>query len=154
MDNGGDLHRATNPVPTLASLLLAASALIILTLGSAHLWLTYRGSAFEPRDAALKARLMEVSPRISRETTMWRASVGFHASHSAGAMLFGLIYGYLALAQAAVLFASPFLLLLGLVYLVGMAVLGYRYWFSTPFRGIVIALGLYGAALIAQWTMR
>ena len=38
--------------------------------------------------------------------------------------------------------------------LVGMAMLGYRYWFSTPFRGIVIALGLYGAALIAQWTMR
>ena len=154
VDNGGDLHRATTPMPTLASLLLAASALIILTLGSAHLWLTYRGKAFEPRDAALKQRLEEVSPFISRQTTMWRASVGFHASHSAGAMLFGLIYGYLALAQAAVLFASPFLLLLGLVYLVGMAVLGYRYWFSTPFRGIVIALGLYGAALIAQWTMR
>ena len=141
-------------MPTLASLLLAASALIILTLGSAHLWLTYRGKAFEPRDAALKQRLEEVSPFISRQTTMWRASVGFHASHSAGAMLFGLFFGYLALAQAAVLFASPFLLLLGLVYLVGMAVLGYRYWFSTPFRGIVIALGLYGAALIAQWTMR
>lgn len=137
-------------MPTLPSLLLAASALILLTLGIAHLGLTYRGSAFEPRDAALKARLMDVSPVISRQTTMWRAAVGFHASHSAGAMLFGLIYGYLALAQAAVLFASPFLLLLGLVYLGGMAVLGYRYWFSTPFRGIVIALGLYAAALIAQ----
>ena len=137
-------------MPTLASLLLAASALIILTLGSAHLWFTYRGKAFEPRDAALKQRLEEVSPFISRQTTMWRASVGFHASHSAGAMLFGLVFGYLALAQAAVLFASPFLLLLGLVYLVGMAVLGYRYWFSTPFRGIVMALSLYAAALIAQ----
>jgi hypothetical protein len=137
-------------MPTLPSLLLAASALIILTLGAAHLWLTYRGKAFEPRDAALKARLMEVSPVISGQTTMWRASLGFHASHSAGAMLFGLIYGYLALAQAAVLFASPFLMLLGLVYLAGMAVLGYRYWFSTPFRGVVMALSLYAAALIAQ----
>ena len=141
-------------MPTLASLLLAASAFIILVLGSAHLWLTYRGKAFEPRDAALKRRLEEVSPIISRQTTMWRSAVGFHASHSAGAMLFGLIYGYLALAQATVLFGSPFLLALGLVYLGSMAVLGYRYWFSAPFRSIVIALGLYGAALIAQWALR
>ena len=151
MDNGGDLKRAT--MPTLPSMLLAASALIILTLGAAHLWLTYRGKAFEPRDAALKQRLEEVSPFISRQTTMWRASVGFHASHSAGAMLFGLVYGYLALAHAAVLFASPFLLLLGLVYLASMTMLGYRYWFSTPFRGALLALGLYAAALIAQSPM-
>ena len=148
VDNGGELDRAT--MSTLPSLLVVASALIVLTLGSAHLWLTYRGKAFEPRDASLKQRLEEVSPLISRQTTMWRASVGFHASHSAGAMLFGLIYGYLALAQAAVLFASPFLLVLGMAYLAAMAVLGYRYWFSTPFRGIVIALCLYAAALIAQ----
>ena len=151
VDNGGNLQRGT--MPNLPSLLLAASASIVLTLGSANLWLTYRGSAFEPRDAALKARLMEVSPFISRQTTMWRASVGFHASHSAGAMLFGLIYGYLALAQAAVLFASPFLLLLGLVYLAGMAMLSYRYWFSTPFRGALLALCLYVAGLIAQSSM-
>lgn len=151
VDNACNLQRAT--MPTLPSLLLAASALIILTLGAAHLWLTYLGKAFEPRDAALKQRLEEVAPLISRQTTMWRASVGFHASHSAGAMLFGLIYGYLALAHAAVLFASPFLLLLGLVYLVGMAVLGYRYWFSTPFRGALLALGLYVAALITHSPM-
>ena len=137
-------------MPALPSLLIAASALIILTLGAAHLWLTYRGKAFEPRDASLKQRLEEVSPLISRQTTMWRASVGFHASHSAGAMLFGLIYGYLSLAQATVLFGSPFLLVLGMTYLGSMAVLGYRYWFRTPFRGIVIALCLYAAALIAQ----
>ena len=137
-------------MPTLPSLLLAASASILLTLGAAHLWLTYRGTAFEPRDAALKQRLEEVSPFISRQTTMWRAAVGFHASHSAGAMLFGLIYGYLALAQATVLFGSPFLLALGLVYLGGMAVLGYRYWFRVPLLGIAIALCLYAAALIAQ----
>jgi hypothetical protein len=146
VDNGGDRHCAT--MPTFPSLLIATSAFILLTLGAAHLWLTYRSSAFEPRDAALKQRLEEVSPVISRQTTMWRASVGFHASHSAGAMLFGLIYGYLAVAQAAVLFASLFLLLLGLVYLAGMAMLGYRYWFSTPFRGALLAFSLYLAALI------
>lgn len=51
------------------------------------------------------------------------------------------------------LFASPFLLVLGMAYLAAMAVLGHRYWFSTPFRGALLALCLYLAALIAQSPM-
>ena len=138
-------------MPTLPSLLIAASASIFLVLGALHLYLTFSGNALDPRDAALKARMQEVSPRISKETTIWRAGLGFHASHSAGAMLFGLVYGYLALAQAPVLFGSVFLLALGFVFLAGFTVLGRRYWFRTPFRGIAIALALYVAALVAQF---
>lgn len=138
-------------MPTLPALLVAASATIFLVLGTLHLVLTYSGNAFEPRDAALLARMQEVSPRISKETTIWRAGVGFHASHSAGAMLFGLVYGYLALMQAPLLLGSAFLLTLGLVFIAGFTVLGYRYWFRTPFRCIVAALVLYVAALLAQF---
>ena len=47
---------------------------------------------------------------------MWRAGIGFHASHSAGAMLFSLAYAYLALEPTQLLFKSPFLLTLGLAY--------------------------------------
>jgi hypothetical protein len=49
------------------------------------------------------------APVISRETTMWKAWIGFNASHSLGAILFGLVYGYLALAHPAFLFPIPFL---------------------------------------------
>ena len=136
-------------MPALSSLLLAASAAIILCLGTAHLWLTFRGTALHPRDESLTARMREVTPRLTRQTTMWRAWVGFNASHSFGAMLFGLTWGYLALAQPGVLFASVFLRGLGLVLLAGYAVLGWRYWFSIPFRGIALAAALYVAALIA-----
>jgi hypothetical protein len=136
-------------MPALPSLLLAASAAIILCLGTAHLWLTFRGTALHPRDESLTARMREVTPRLTRQTTMWRAWIGFNASHSFGAMLFGLTWGYLALAQPAVLFGSPFLLGLGLSLLVGYVVLGWRYWFSIPFRGIALATALYVAALIA-----
>jgi hypothetical protein len=136
-------------MPALPSLLLAASAAIILCLGTAHLWLTFRGTALHPRDESLTARMREVTPRLTRQTTMWRAWVGFNASHSVGAMLFGLTWGYLALAQPGVLFASVFLRGLGLVLLAGYAVLGWRYWFSIPFRGIALAAALYVAALIA-----
>ena len=134
-----------------ASLLLATSAFVILALGVAHLVFTFRGNRFHPRDAALEARLKEVSPIITRETTMWKAWVGFNASHSYGAILFGLVYGYLALVHGPFLFASPFLLGVGLLLLGGYVFLGKRYWFSIPFRGIVLATALYVLALGAHW---
>lgn len=77
-----------------------------------------------PRDPALQARMREVSPVISRETTMWKAWIGFNASHGLGAVLFGLVYGYLALAHPAVLFQSAFLLGLGLCLLGAYTALG------------------------------
>ena len=101
-------------MPGLPSILVATSAFVILGLGCAHLLFTFRGNKFHPRDLALMARMQEVSPVISRKMSMWNAWVGFNASHSFGAMLFGLVYGYLALAQPAVLFSSWFLLAVGL----------------------------------------
>ena len=135
-----------------ASSLITASAAIILLLGLIHLLYTFRGTKLHPRDAALQARLKEVSPVITRETTMWKAWVGFNASHSFGAILFGLVYGYLALAHSAFLFQSTFLLLLGLLLLAGYVLLGKIYWFSVPFRGIVLSTALYVAALVVGWT--
>lgn len=82
---------------------------------------------------------------------MWKAWVGFNASHAFGAILFGAVYGYLALAHGAILFQSQFLLLLGLLLLGGYVFLGKRYWFSVPFRGILLAAVLYAIALVASW---
>jgi hypothetical protein len=136
---------------TLASSLTAASAAIILVLGLIHLLYTFRGKKLHPRDAQLEQRLREVSPILTRETTMWNAWVGFNASHSIGAILFGLVYGYLSFAHDSVLFRAPFLLVVGLFFLAGYAFLGKRYWFSVPYRGIVLATVLYVAALIIRW---
>lgn len=136
---------------TITALLLGASAAIILLLGLIHLLYTFRGNKLHPRDSALEARLKEVSPVITRETTMWKAWIGFNASHSYGAILFGLVYGYLALFQSAFLFASHFLLVLGLALLAGYVFLGKVYWFSVPFRGIVLSTALYVAALVVAW---
>src|SRR5215475_4625391 len=104
---------------TIPPSLVTASAAIILLLGVVHLRYTFLGGKLFPRDAALTARMKEVSPFLTRETTMWKAWVGFNASHSYGAILFGLVYGYLALAQSSLLFRSPFLLLVGLLLLAG-----------------------------------
>jgi hypothetical protein len=132
-----------------APYLLTGSAAVLLLLGLLHLLYTFHGPKLLPREADLQERMKAVSPVISRETTMWKAWVGFNASHSFGAILFGLVYGYLALVHAPFLFGSRFLLSVGLVLLAGYAFLGARYWFSIPFRGIVLSLTLYVLALIS-----
>lgn len=80
-----------------------------------------------------------------------RASRTLNASHSCGAILFGSVYGYLALTSSEVLFESRFLCALGLLFLGGYVVLGKRYWFSVPLGGIVIATVCYIAGLVVAW---
>ena len=135
---------------TIASLLIAASAAIILLLGLIHLLYTFSGPKLLPRDAELHSRMQEVSPVITRQTTMWKAWIGFNASHSYGLILFGAVYGYLALAHSEFLFHSVFLLGLGLVVLFGYVFLARRYFFRTPLRALLLAVLLYGLALIVN----
>jgi len=135
-------------VNALAPYLLAASAAVLFLLGLLHLVYTFHGPKLLPRDTELQERMRSVSPVITRETTMWKAWIGFNASHSFGAMLFGLVYGYLALFHPAFLFQSAFLLGVGFVLLGAYTFLGVRYWFSIPFRGILLSLILYAFALI------
>ncbi len=78
---------------------------------------------------------------------MWRAWVGFNASHSMGLILFGLVFGYLALAHAELLFRSAFLLVVGLAMLVGFVVLSKVYFFSVPLAGVSISLACYVASI-------
>ncbi|MFM0207811.1 hypothetical protein PQQ96_10390 [Paraburkholderia sediminicola] len=130
-----------------ARILMVLSASIMFALGVAHLVYTFWGPKLTPRDPALQISMSQISPVITKQTTMWRAWVGFNVSHSMGAILFGLIFGFLALAHAQLLFRSPFLLVVGLAMLGGYAVLGKVYWFSAPFTGICISLACYVASI-------
>jgi uncharacterized membrane protein len=82
---------------------------------------------------------------------MWRAWIGFNFSHSMGAILFGLIYGFLAIVHSELLFGSPFLLIVGLVMLGGLAVLGKLYWFRIPLAWISISLVCYLVSIAVSW---
>jgi hypothetical protein len=127
------------------------SASIILTLGVAHLVVTFWGPKLTPRDPALQVSMSQISLVITRETTVWRAWVGFNASHAMGLILFGLIYGFLAIAHSQLLFQSPFLLIVGLAMLGGFFVLSKVYWFSVPFTGISISLACYIASIASEF---
>jgi len=126
-----------------ARLLMVLSASILLTLGIMHLAYTFWGTSFAPRDPALQVSMSRISPVLSGETTMWRCWMGFNASHSMGLILFGLIYGYLALAHDQLLFRSPFLLLVGLVMLACLIVVCRLYFFRAPLTGVSISFVFY-----------
>ena len=130
-----------------ARILMVFSASIVLTLGVFHLIYTFWSPSLTPRDPALQTSMSQISPMMTKETTMWRCWVGFNATHSMGLILFGLVFGYLALAHGQLLFRSPFLLVVGLAMLGGVAVLCRVYFFSAPLRGVSISLACYVASI-------
>jgi hypothetical protein len=129
--------------------LIVAGALIFGLLGTLHLAYTFFTGKFSPRDAATEAAMKLTHPRLTRRTTLWKAWVGFNASHSLGAMLFAAVYLLLALAHMDWLREAP-----GLVWLAAAGALAYlalavRYWFRTPLIGIALASACFFAAAIA-----
>ena len=131
-----------------ARVLMFVSASIIFTLGAIHLAYTFWGPKLMPRDPALQISMSQISPVITKETTMWRCWVGFSASHSMGLILFGLVFGFLAVAHSQLLFQSPFLLIVGLAMLGGIVVLCKIYFFSAPFAGMSVSLACYIASIM------
>ena len=126
-----------------ARVLMVFSAGIILTLGVLHLVSTFWGPSLAPRDPALQVSMSRISPVLTKQTTMWRCWMGFNASHSMGLILFGLIYGYLALAHDQLLFRSPFVLLVGLVMLACLIVVCRLYFFRAPLIGVSVSFVFY-----------
>jgi hypothetical protein len=131
---------------------MVLSASIIFTLGVTHLVYTFWGPLLTPRDPALQISMSQTSPVVTKETTMWRCWVGFNASHSMALILFGLVFGFLALAHGQLLFQSPFLLAVGLTMLGGFVVLCKLYFFSVPLAGVSISLPSYVASILSSRT--
>ena len=129
----------------IARLLVALAAGIPLVLGAMHLLYTFRGPKLLPRDPAVQLAMEQTHLVITRETTLWRAYLGFNATHSMALILFGLLFGFLALRQPGLLFGSPFLLGVGFVTLASFAVLSQLYFFRFPLAGVCVALACYMA---------
>ena len=130
-----------------AEILMVLSASMVFTLGVAHLVYTFSGQKLTPREPALQISMSQISPVITKETTMWRCWVGFNASHSMGLILFGLVFAFLASAHAQLLFQSAFLLAVGLAMLGALVVVSKVYFFRVPLAGITISLSCYVASI-------
>ena len=73
-------------------ILLIIGASIFGILGTIHLLYTFFTNKFEAYDSSVIEAMKATSPILTKETSIWKAWVGFNASHSLGAMLFAGIY--------------------------------------------------------------
>lgn len=134
-----------------ASHLFAVSAFIMLMLGLGHLVLTFFTHQLHPRDSQLQQAMRAAFPVITKQSTVWLGLVGFNASHSVGFIMFGAIYGYLAVCHIEFLVQSYFLMNIGMAALLSYLLLAKIYWFKVPLLGIAAAFGFYTAGLIAVY---
>ena len=129
-------------------ILVAASAAIVLLLGFLHLAYMFFTRKLTPRDEELERNMRQALPRITSQTTMWKAWIGFNASHSLGIILFGAIYAYLSLFAWTLLIHSAFLVGLGHAFFVSYLLLAKLYWFRRPLIGVALAGSLYVLGIV------
>ena len=138
----------------ISRLLIGSSAAILLYLGSVHLAYTLLTHKFSPTEGQLETSMKQVAPRISSETTMWKAWMGFNVSHSMGLLLFGLIYEYMVVYRWHVLHTSYFLAGTGLLMLAGYVVVSRMFWFTAPLIGVSVATLLYVVGFVYVFARR
>lgn len=124
----------------MGQILLIVGVSIFGVLGSIHLVYTFFTEKFSPYDASVAVAMESTSPRLTKETTMWRAWVGFNASHSLGAMLLAAIYIPLAVYHFELIQNSLWFSLLPVVVGISYLILAKKYWFKIPFTGVLISL--------------
>ena len=130
-------------------ILLIAGVSIFGALGAIHLIYTFFSEKFSPYDPAVATAMKGTSPRLTKETTMWRAWIGFNASHSLGAMLLAAVYIPLATFHFNVIQNSFWFSLLPIVVGIAYLFLAKMYWFKIPLVGILISLMCFtGSALL------
>lgn len=130
-------------------ILLITGATIFGLLGFAHLIYTFYTNKFDARDQSVTTGMKTTSPVLTKETTMWKAWIGFNASHSLGAMLVTAFYVPLALTNMQVIRENLWFSLLPVLVGVSYLFLAKKYWFRIPFIGILVStLCFTGAAVL------
>ena len=79
-----------------AKYLWELGSLIMLGLGSIHLFYTFFTNKFKSRNEVVMSEMKKSHFILTKETTFWKAWIGFNASHASGALFIGILNCYLA----------------------------------------------------------
>lgn len=133
----------------MAQILLIVGSLIFGLLGLIHLIYTFLSNKFDPYNIDVKLAMEGTSPVLSKETSIWRAWVGFNASHSYGAILIALFFVPLSVFHNEMIQNSLWFSILPIAIGICYLVLATKYWFKIPVIGISLAtLCFFGAAVL------
>lgn len=123
----------------IAQYLWIFGSLIFLLLGTAHLKITFLGTKLHPKNESTIDEMKNTYPRLTKETTMWKAWIGFNASHSAGAIFFGALNIVLASQYFWIIQESVFMVFINLLFVLFFLFLAKAYWFKIPVIGVLIS---------------
>lgn len=132
------------------ALWLCGSAIFFI-LGALHLAYTFFTTKFDPRNRSVTDEMKNTSLRLTDKTTVWKAWIGFNASHSAGAIFFGLINTILAAKYFYIVENSFILSLLTIITSFFYLWLAGKYWFTIPFISILIAVCCFVASPVVSF---
>lgn len=135
---------------SLAKILFIAGTLPFLVLGLIHWLYTFMDMRaprkLSPRDDAVRTAMEGTTLRLTRQTTMWKAWIGFNHSHSIGAVTFGGVFLILALQDFASLAANTALMRVATVVPLIYLWVAMRFWFVIPRIGVGIGATCFLAA--------
>jgi len=110
-----------------------------ILLGAIHILYSARDAwspkKLTPYDDSVRVSMQKSTLALTRQTTMWRAWLGFNISHGIGVLFFGLIYLTLALSDFTLITKVTLLPYLAFAVSISYFVLSVRYWFHIPTIG-------------------
>lgn len=121
---------------------------IFLILGIIHLYYTFFTNKFSSKSERVVQEMKSASPILTKETSIWKAWIGFNASHSSGAMFIGIVNIYVAVTLFENVRNDPFYFLLNLLTVGFYLWLARKFWFRIPFMGILTTLVCYTISFV------
>jgi len=132
----------------LPQVLFIIGASIFGLLGFVHIIYTFFTDKFNAYDPNVTAAMKNTSPVLTKETTVWRAWIGFNASHSLGAIIVAAIYIPLAFSHIQFIANNSWFSVLPSIIGFSYLLLARNYWFKIPFFGILISTICFVSAFV------
>lgn len=115
-------------------------SIIITLLGLTHLYYTFFTNKFSSKNENMVAEMKSSYPILTKKTTMWKAWIGFNASHSSGAIFIGIINFYLTAKYFSILRSDHLFFVINILTIGYYIWLAKKYWFKIPLIGLSVSL--------------
>lgn len=131
----------------IARLLFQVGAAVYVALGGVHLLVTtvdmVRPRFLTPRDDEVRQAMRGSGLALTDRMSMWRAWLGFNASHGLGVLFFGLVLLLIAAQDFDLVLTLRFLMPLAVSMSVVYTLLAIRFWFYAPAVASALAMACF-----------
>ena len=128
-----------------------AGSFILLVLGTIHLLYTFFSKKLLPFRESVITEMKSSTLVLTKETTVWKAWMGFNASHSSGAIYIGIINIFLAIRFFETVGRDYFFIVFNILIVCFYFWLARKYWFRKPFTGIALTLICYVTSAVISF---